>query len=751
MEVVLMGGNGRESATAVALLEKKSISPVAERSGTEFRHAINVNEERFGLYAFSRCRDLLKGILHISGEVVASREAAEALVARMSLGGNRVIIKCFAESEEQTHKLKGGAIIFDAMPGQAARFYDAWEGKGEIVVQRCISAARQIMIGAKQTPFFGPAILFGTGGSDTERYSDIVPIVGEMGRDGALHLPEEIVRQQMLKTIMGRGLSSRSADFDAAAKLIMKLYEFMLDNPQIAELDLNPVCTSLGNSGTLTGIDVRMKADVSSALPEFRAVDEAKLDAIEYAVCPKSVALVGATDKPGAGATIVKLLRKKSGGKSHELYLVNPKRKESGEKIFGQKCCALEDIANVDLAVITAPAKAVPRIYEQIAREGKAKCVIIISDGFRETKSEEGVRLERELVALHAIYKVPIIGPNGLGVEAGPLSTRFFEIERTVHLQGKESGIGGVFQSGGIGARIIEKLGAQGLPLDLWFSIGNAACTNAREMLEFMARKVRQGKIRQVAAYLEDFSDGANLCATVRGLAAQAPVLAMAGGTSELGAKKAATHTGSMAGDGKVTVAALEQSGAFVFSNQRQFAETLLMLASHARPRTSNVVVMSNGGGITIVSADQISKSGSVGLAKISESGRERLGELIGTPVSEGNPLDLLGPATNARICDALQQLRAEKDVGGIILHLYPQVPGISKDISDVMAAMRECERDGVPVFLIVEGDSEYSLKIAEQFRRKGFAATHDFDPYTLAKAFEIWAKYGVDFRPAQT
>jgi acetyltransferase len=126
---------------------------------------------------------------------------------------------------------------------------------------------------------------------------------------------------------------------------------------------------------------------------------------------PKSIALVGASERAGALGNMVfdNMMR---AGFSGTLHLVNPRH----SKLFGRLCVgSLGDIDEpIDLAVITAPARVIPDVLEQGARRG-LKSAAILSEGFAEMGTEGRKRLKRVL-AVARRHDIRLLGPGGLGL-----------------------------------------------------------------------------------------------------------------------------------------------------------------------------------------------------------------------------------------------------------------------------------------------------------------------------------------------
>ncbi|WP_238328234.1 CoA-binding protein [Dehalococcoides mccartyi] len=131
------------------------------------------------------------------------------------------------------------------------------------------------------------------------------------------------------------------------------------------------------------------------------------MDKIKLFFNPKSVALVGATDKEGSTGKII-LQNLIKGKDRRAVYPVNPNR----ESVLEQKCYpTLKDLPEVpDLVLVVVPAKFVPQVIEDAGKVG-TKSVIIISAGFKEVGSE-GKALEEKIAEIAKQYGIRIIGPT---------------------------------------------------------------------------------------------------------------------------------------------------------------------------------------------------------------------------------------------------------------------------------------------------------------------------------------------------
>ncbi len=101
----------------------------------------------------------------------------------------------------------------------------------------------EILLGAKRDPNFGPVILFGMGGIYTEVLKDRSLGLPPMNRLLARRLMEETKAYSLLKGYRNRP----AADMERLEEMIIRLSQLLIDFPEIAELDMNPVLIKDGN------------------------------------------------------------------------------------------------------------------------------------------------------------------------------------------------------------------------------------------------------------------------------------------------------------------------------------------------------------------------------------------------------------------------------------------------------------------------------------------------------------------------
>ncbi|HTY39949.1 MAG TPA: acetate--CoA ligase family protein [Candidatus Paceibacterota bacterium] len=152
-----------------------------------------------------------------------------------------------AISADIVHKTDAGGVMLN-LPGVAA-LGEAWDAiaknikrsyvhsKIDGMVVQPMRKGREVIIGMKRDPVFGPVIVFGLGGIFVEAMKDTSLRVAPVDEAAAKAMLEEIKGVAVLKGLRGE----KSVNFTALADIIVNLSKLALANPKIAEIDLNPV------------------------------------------------------------------------------------------------------------------------------------------------------------------------------------------------------------------------------------------------------------------------------------------------------------------------------------------------------------------------------------------------------------------------------------------------------------------------------------------------------------------------------
>lgn len=393
---------------------------------------------------------------------------------------------------------------------------------------------------------------------------------------------------------------------------------------------------------------------------------------------PKSVAVIGASREEGTvGHAVIRNLF--TGGFKGQLYPVNPK----AEEIEGLRCFpSIGAVPGpVELAVIIVKAQLVPEIIDQCGKKG-VKAVVVISAGFKET-GEEGRQLEEQVKQAAARHKLPLIGPNCLGLlntDPAVLLNATFAKEMP-----SSGSIAFISQSGALCTAVLEYAKFERIGFSKIISMGNKAGLNETDLL-IALRDDPQTKV--ILLYVEDLADGRRFIEVARELTGSdvnaKPVLAIKSGRTPEGAKAASSHTGSLAGGDEVYDALFAQAGVMRVDTVEELFATARAFADQPLPQGRRVAIVTNAGGPGIMATDACVRQGLL-LPPLAPETTAKLREALPPTAAVRNPVDVIGDAREDRYQAALDAVLHDPGIDGTIVLATPQamtdLPGIAKVI----------------------------------------------------------------------
>jgi len=394
---------------------------------------------------------------------------------------------------------------------------------------------------------------------------------------------------------------------------------------------------------------------------------------------PKSIAVVGASDKEGSvGRAITSNIMK---GYKGTVFPISPSR----DTVFDQKAykSVLDVPEEIDLAVVITKNTIVPTVLEECGKK-KIQGAIVITAGFKEV-DEEGKKLEQQLKDISKKYNLRIIGPNCLGVMN--LEPQTMMNSTFLKITPKSGEIALVSQSGAICAALVEDASAQGIGFSAVISMGNKADMTEIDVLKMLADH-EQTKV--IVMYLEDMGDGQEFLKVCKQITKKneikKPVLVLKSGRSPEGAKAAMSHTGALMGSDEIYDALLKQSGAIRVDTMEELFDYATAFSKQPLPVEGDLVIVSNAGGPAIISTDSCSKLG-IKMAKIEEI-RSKIDAVIPPWGSSRNPVDIVGDADFNRFENVLNEVLQHKNVGSVISMCTPSATLDYDKLAEVIVKM---------------------------------------------------------------
>ena len=348
---------------------------------------------------------------------------------------------------------------------------------------------------------------------------------------------------------------------------------------------------------------------------------------------PRSVAIVGASDKVGAlGASVLSNLIRN--GFSGDIHLINPKRAE----IDGRPCLPSVDALpdGVDAAVLAIPRVAVLETVKALAARNVGAAVIF-SAGFAEG-GEEGLAEQREIGRIAAETGMVIEGPNCLGmtnfIDRVPLTF----VESSVQPLGDRPGIGVVSQSGAMACVLCTTLASRDLGLSFSISTGNEAASGVEDYVDHL---LGDDATQVITMIVEQFRKPQRfLAAARRARALGKTIVLLHPGKSSAARESAATHTGAIAGDYQVMRVKVERAGVILVETLEELGDVAEIALRCPTIPAGGVAVLGESGAFKALTLD-LCEAIDIDLPQIHDGNAPALRAALPVFVPVSNPLDL--------------------------------------------------------------------------------------------------------------
>ncbi|HVN46854.1 MAG TPA: bifunctional acetate--CoA ligase family protein/GNAT family N-acetyltransferase [Steroidobacteraceae bacterium] len=398
---------------------------------------------------------------------------------------------------------------------------------------------------------------------------------------------------------------------------------------------------------------------------------------LEYLFSPRSLAVIGASDRAGSiGATVMRNVL--AGGFRGPVWPVNlHHRQVAGVHAYATPA---QLPATPDLAVICTPAPTIPGLIAALGARG-TRAAVVLSAGL-DAPAEHGGTLAAAMLAAARRHALRILGPNciGLIVPGAGLNASF------AHLGAHAGGIAFVAQSGALISAMLDWAHATGVGFSHCISLGNAADVDFGDLLDYLARDART---RAILLYIESLSSARKFMSAARAAARNKPVIAVKAGRTGEAARAATSHSGALAGADAVYEAALRRAGVLRVATTRQLFEAAQILSQYRTYVGPRLAIISNGGGPAVMATDALIEGGGE-LARLSAETLAALDRLLPGGWSRDDPVDIVGDAPPARYHGALSAVLEDPQVDAVLLVHAPTAVATTTEVARVCTPLLE-------------------------------------------------------------
>ena len=430
---------------------------------------------------------------------------------------------------------------------------------------------------------------------------------------------------------------------------------------------------------------------------------------------PRSVALIGATPRPGSvGAVVARNLRR--AGFAGELMLVNPHHDTIDGLTVHPNVASLPRAP--DLGVIVTPAETVPCLIHELAARG-TRAAVIITAGFGEL-GQRGQTLQQATLDAAKPHLLRIVGPNCVGIMLPRLG-----LDATFsHLAPPAGDIAFLSQSGAMITAMLDWAVPHGIGFSHVVSLGDMADVDFGDMLDYLAADPHT---RAILLYAEGITHGRKFMSAARAASRIKPVLVLKAGRSQAGARAATSHTGVLAGADAVYDAVFRRAGMLRVRTMAELFDAAETLALTHEQVGERLAILTNGGGAGVLATDALVAARGQ-LAALSQTTVADLNRQLPATWSHGNPVDIIGDASGKRYGDALTTLIGDSEIDAILVLNCPtalaQPEDTARAVIDTVAGAEPAALRGRNVITAWLG--EYSARTARQLFADARIATYE-------------------------
>ena len=378
-----------------------------------------------------------------------------------------------------------------------------------------------------------------------------------------------------------------------------------------------------------------------------------------------------------------------SGGFKGEIWGVNPKPGR-----FDSLPCypSVSDLPEgPDATFLAVPRKAVPRVLTELREKGSGG-IVCYSAGFGELGSD-GEQLEKSLIA--ACGDMALAGPNVFGLLNYVTNGHLWPFSHGG--QSVKRGPAIISQSGMLSSYLLTN--RRSVRFSYVIGAGNQSVLGVEDYLEHL---VDNPAVNGFGLYIETLRDIPRFTeAANRALEKGIPIVALKVGKSDLAAKTALTHTGSLAGVDHYYQALFDRVGIARVSSPSLMLETLNMLTVAGGPSGNRLAAFTCSGGDVAMLADCADEAG-LHFPEPDALTRSRLTECLPDIATVGNPLDYTTPlwGQEEKLESVFDAALEQGYDAALLVQDYPPVElGSDRPYyqADAMAFIRATRRAGIP------------------------------------------------------
>ncbi len=415
---------------------------------------------------------------------------------------------------------------------------------------------------------------------------------------------------------------------------------------------------------------------------------------------PKSIAVIGASNRPGSiGAVVMRNLL--SAGLAGPILPVNPKYKAVAGILAYP---AVQELPLApDLAIVCTPPGTVPGFVQELGAKG-ARSVLIMSTDLDKYQDQTGQTLHQNVLRTAQENSMRILGPNCLGVII-PRSGLNASFGHTDLLQGQ---IAFVSQSDSLGIAVLDWASSKGIGFSHFISLGDCADIDFADVIDYLGGDPHSTSI---LLYIESIKNARKFISAARSASRNKPLVVIkSGGLNEARSRIILPEDNPVLTD-DIYDGVFRRAGMLRVFNVAELFDAVQTMARYKPLRGDRLAILSNGGGPAMMAKD-ILDTQSGRLAELAEQTIQDLQQALQHEFFGQNPVRVIDHASSETYAQALEILLNDQEVDAVMVIHVPSAFASSQDIAGAVVNTIGRSRKNVITVWLGEKDAIQARRI---------------------------------------
>jgi acyl-CoA synthetase (NDP forming) len=231
--------------------------------------------------------------------------------------------------------------------------------------------------------------------------------------------------------------------------------------------------------------------------------------------------------------------------------------------------------------------------------------------------------------------------------------------------------------------------------------VGNKADISSNDLLYFWGK---DPGTNVVLLYMESFGNPRKFSRIARKVTRQKPVLVLKSGSSQAGARAAASHTGALAASPVVARTLFDQAGIIQTDTLEQLFHAAKVMSTQPLPAGRRIAILTNAGGPGILTADRADAEG-LSVPALSPGLQAELRRHLPPAASAHNPVDMIASATAAQYEQCLRLLLASPEIDQVAVLFIPPLVTAAKEVAEAILSAHRAVPHHKPLVATLMGE----------------------------------------------